>query len=339
MMLFKRCLTAMFLTLFFSSACYSADQVKLVFADQQFEGQWIRKVGMRFVELAEEKSNGKIKMDLKLGGVLGDYMALAEQVSMGAIDLVISAPPSDLDPDIDMLWLGFLEPSLESAEQMWRKEGKLFKMIDQIFAKSNLKLLHLSTDGWLGILVRKNSNLFDKINNLPGDAQGTKARVPASRLMQARISSYGFNAIPIPFSECYTGLQLGTFDYKCGTVVDELNVFGDVSEGFIHTHEALEKVCIVMNLDKFNALSKDLQDVLVEAGALSQQESYQKIGAFVKNQERKAIDKYGVKIKTLSPEALKKLSQVARPAEWAAAEEIFGKEKMDIVRAAVAELK
>lgn len=337
-MVFKRCIMTVLFFLLFSCVSFATEPVTLIFTDQQFEGQWMRKTGMRFVELAEEKSNGQIKMDLKLGGVLGDYMALAEQASMGSIDLVCSAPPSDLDPDIDILWLGFLEPSLEDAVKLWNKNGKLFKMVDQIFAKTNLKLLHLSTDGWLGILVRKNSNLFNKINTLPGDAKGTKARVPASRLMQARISSYGFNAIPIPFSECYTGLQLGTFDYKCGTVVDELNVFGDVTEGFIHTHEALEKVCIVMNLDKFKALPKELQDALVAAGEQSQEESYRKIGAFTKAQEQKAIDKYGVKVKTLKPDVLKNLYKVAQKAEWAAAEEIFGKEKMDIVRAAAAKL-
>jgi len=335
---FRKCLATLLFALMFAGISHAAGPVKLIFADQQFEGQWMRKVGMRFVELAEEKSDGQIKMDLKLGGVLGDYMALAEQASMGSIDIVCSAPPSDLNPDIDMLWLGFLEPTLKDAEVLWQKEGKLFKMIDQIFAKSNLKLLHLSTDGWLGILVRKNSHLFDKINILPGDAKGTKARVPPSRLMQARISSYGFNAIPIPFSECYTGLQLGTFDYKCGTVIDELNVFGDVSEGFIHTHEALEKVCIVMNLDTFNSLPKDLQGDLVEAGEQSQQESYREIEAFVKLQEQKAIDKFGVKIKTLSENVLENLYKVGQEAEWSAAEKIFGKDKMDTVRAAVSEL-
>ncbi|EMS77366.1 TRAP transporter substrate-binding protein DctP [Desulfotignum phosphitoxidans] len=338
-MLLKKCAMAILIALTVTTVSYSADPIKLIFTDQQFEGQWMRKVGLRFVELAEEKSNGRIKMDLKLGGVLGDYMALAEQTSMGSIDLVCSAPPSDLDPDIDILWLGFLERSLADAQMLWDKDGDLFNMVDQIFAKSNLKLLHLSTDGWLGILVRKNANIFDKINTIPGDAKGTKARIPPSRLMQARISSYGFNAIPIPFSECYTGLQLGTFDFKCGTVVDELNVFGDVSEGFIHTHEALEKVCILMNLDKFNTLPEDLQNALTAAGEQSQKESFREIEAFTKSQEQAAIDKFGVKIKTLSPDSLANLYQVGQKAEWTAAEKIFGKEKMDIVRTAVAKLE
>jgi len=338
-MFFRKSIMAICFSLILATASYAADPVTLIFADQQFEGQWMRKAGMRFVELAEEKSNGLIKMDLKLGGVLGDYMALAEQASMGSIDLVCSAPPSDLDPNIDLLWLGFLERSLEEAEVLWNKDRKLFQMIDQIFADNNLKLLHLSTDGWLGLLLRKNANLFDQINTLPGDAKGTKTRIPASRLMQARISSYGFSPIPIPFAECYTGLQLGTFDIKAGTVIDEMNVFGDVSEGFIHTQEALEKVVIVMNLEKFNSLPKDLQEALVAAGEQSQKESFQQIAAFIKSQEQQAIDKYGVKIKTLSPEALDHLYSAGQKAEWAAAEEIFGKDKMDVVRAAVAELE
>jgi len=321
----------------FACTAHAAGPVKLIFTDQAFDGQWMRIIGERFVELAEEKSNGQIKMVQKLGGILGDYMVLAEQASIGSIDLVISCSPSDLDPDLDLMWLGFLEKSTEHAARLWQHDKKMFKLMSDIFAKNNLKLLHMSTDGWLGLLVRKNSGLLDKINTIPGDAKGTKTRVPASKIYQSRATSYGFNAIPIPFSECYTGLQLGIFDIKACSVTDELNPFGDVIDGMLHTREGLDRIAIYMNLERFNKLPKELQRALEEAGTISQEESFAKVDAFNESQNKKAIEKFGIQVKTLSDDALSALYQHGQKSEWAVAEQIFGKEKMDIIREAVKE--
>lgn len=334
---FMKAIIAISIALSLAGFAHAEKPVKLLFTDQAFDGQWQRLVGERFVELVKEKSNGKIKIEQKLGGILGDYMVLAEQASIGAVDMVISCAPSDLDPDLDLMWIGFLEKSTEHAARLWKQDKKMFKLMSDIFAKNNLKLLHMSTDGWLGLLVRKNTGLLDKIDQLPGDAKGTKTRVPASKVYQSRMSSYGFNAIPIPFSECYTGLQLGTFDIKACSVTDELKPFGDVIDGMLHTQEGLDRVAIYMNLKKFNSMPKELQDILEEVGRISQEESFAKVDAFNKKQNQKAIEKFGIKVKTLSPEALATLYEHGQKSEWAVAEEMFGKEKMDIIRAALAE--
>ncbi len=178
----------------------------LRYAENQAQDYPTTQAAYKFAELVEQKTNGRIHIDVYHGGQLGDEKAVIEQLQFGAIDFtrVSISPLSEFEKSLNVLQLPYL---YKDAAQMWRVlDGKIGEKFLSSMEKNNL--IGLS---WFDAGAR---NFYDSkrpVTKLE-DMKGLKIRVQESQLMMGMVAALGANATPMAYGEVYSGLQTGVID-------------------------------------------------------------------------------------------------------------------------------
>jgi len=159
-----------------------------------------------FARLVEERSNGRIKIEVYPGSQLGEERAVIEQVQFGAIDFtrVSMSPLAAFSPDLNALQMPYL---YRNADHMWEV---LNSKIGDDFLDSmeDAGFVGLS---WFDSGARSFYNSVRPIKSV-ADLAGLKIRVQESDLMIGLVESLGAVATPMPFGEVYSGIQTGVID-------------------------------------------------------------------------------------------------------------------------------
>ena len=181
-------------------------QMVLRYAEIQAQDYPTTQAAYKFAEMVEEKTGGRIHIDVYYGGQLGDEKALIEQLQFGGVDFTRASisPLSEFEKSLNVLSLPYL---YKDADQMWRVlEGD----IGENFLKSVEKasLIGLS---WYDAGARNFYNSKKPITKLE-DLKGLKIRVQESQLMMGMVAALGASATPMAYGEVYSGLQTGVID-------------------------------------------------------------------------------------------------------------------------------
>lgn len=184
----------------------ASGKMVLRYAENQAQDYPTTQAAYKFAELVEQKTNGKIHIDVYHGGQLGDEKAVIEQLQFGAIDFtrVSLSPLSEFEKSLNVLQLPYL---YKDAAQMWRVlEGSIGDQFLNSMEKNNLVGL-----SWFDAGAR---NFYDSkrpVTKLE-DLKGLKIRVQESQLMMGMVSALGANPTPMAYGEVYSGLQTGVID-------------------------------------------------------------------------------------------------------------------------------
>lgn len=178
----------------------------LRYAENQAQDYPTTKAAYKFAELVEQKTNGRIHIDVYHGGQLGDEKAVIEQLQFGAIDFtrVSISPLSEFEKSLNVLQLPYL---YKDAAQMWRVlDGSIGEKFLNSMDKNNL--IGLS---WFDAGAR---NFYDSKRPITklSDMKGLKIRVQESQLMMGMVAALGASATPMAYGEVYSGLQTGVID-------------------------------------------------------------------------------------------------------------------------------
>ncbi len=159
-----------------------------------------------FARLVEERTDGRIKIEVYPGSQLGEERAVIEQVQFGAIDFtrVSISPLAAFAPDFNALQMPYL---YRSADHMWEV---LNSPIGDEFLGS------LEPSGFVGLCwydsgARSFYNSVRPIKKV-SDLAGLKIRVQESALMVGLVEALGAVATPMPFGEVYSAIQTGVID-------------------------------------------------------------------------------------------------------------------------------
>jgi len=185
----KKVLVLVLASLLIFSFAVSAQEMTLRLADNQPEG-YPTVVGAReFARLVEERTDGRIKIEVYPGGVLGDESSTIEQVQFGAIDFVRTSitPMANFEPAMNVLSLPYLYPSEEYMFQV------LFSLT------------------WHDSGARSFYTADTKVTS-PEDLEGLRIRVQESQLMMDMVQALGASPTPIAWGEVYSALQTGVVD-------------------------------------------------------------------------------------------------------------------------------
>jgi len=159
-----------------------------------------------FARLVEERTDGRIKIEVYPGAQLGDERAVIEQVQFGAIDFsrVSISPLSAFSGDLNALQMPYL---YRDADHMWKV---LRGSIGDEFL-SSLEPAGFVGLSWYDSGARSFYNSQREINTVE-DLKGLKIRVQESALMVGLVEALGAVATPMPFGEVYSALQTGVID-------------------------------------------------------------------------------------------------------------------------------
>lgn len=157
-------------------------------------------------KIAEEKSNGKIQIELYPSSQLGTKQDAIEQMKTGANVIYIADASFLMDyvPDIGIL----------SAPYLTNSYDDLFKLTDSDwFAGLEKDLqdkgIHIVTTKWI---YGDRHLITDKEVKEPKDLKGMKVRVPNNPLSIKIMEEMGATATPLPLGEVYPAIAQGVID-------------------------------------------------------------------------------------------------------------------------------
>jgi len=163
--------------------------------------------GMVFMaKRLEEKSGGRMRVDIYPSGQLGAERDLIELLQIGSLAMtkVSSAPLESFVPEMKIFGIPYL----------FRDQDHTWKVLDGEIGK---RLLRSGEDYFLRGLCYYDAgsrSFYTKEKQVlsPDDLKGLKIRVMKSNMSVRMVQSLGGSATPIPWGELYAALQQGVVD-------------------------------------------------------------------------------------------------------------------------------
>lgn len=214
---------------------------------------------IKYKELVEERSKGRIEINLYPGATLGTELENIEQVKMNEAQMSIFGDnlTGQLAPEFDPTCVPFVFTSIDQVYEVWN--GKIGdKIKDALLSRGNMYLVGLQARGARNLTAKK--PIAD-----PSQLKGFKLRVPEISSWVTMWSSLGALATPIAWSEVYSALQTGVVDGQENPVsqiyVSKIN---EVNPFIMKTEHLFNVFHWVINKDFYNSLDADLQKIIMD---------------------------------------------------------------------------
>lgn len=214
----------------------------------------------KFAELVSELSNGSMEVEIHSDGTLISDTDCFDSVMSGTIDFTHDAVnrESGTIPDIAPLEIpGYFASDTDTWLQF---AEDLREPLDELYADYNIKYIAANYQGTSvfvsnGVQIKK-----------PDDVKGKSVRAIGTWLSKA-VESWGGAAVSLGLADLPNGLERGTVDaaYTAWSVAIPNSLY-EVSDYITYTNMCETYACLLMNLDSWNGLTAEQQDVLIEAG-------------------------------------------------------------------------
>lgn len=236
------------------------EQITLRLAENQPEDYPTTIGDKEFARLVEEKTDGRIKIEVYAGGQLGDEKSVIEQVQLGSIELarVNVAPLTEFSEDIGVLTLPYL---FDNEEHMWDVlNGEIGDELLATLEESNMIGLAYYDSGKRSFYNSK------RLVTKPEDLEGLKIRVQQSEMFVDLVEALGASATPMAYEEVYSAIQTGVLD---GAENNYPSYYSsnhyEVAEYFtIDGHSTVPEV-VVASKGTWDELSEEDKQILREA--------------------------------------------------------------------------
>ena len=244
----------------FAGAVGMAQAETLRFASEAPRSDTQFKAGQKFSELLKAKTKGALDLKIFPDSSLGKFDAAISGVRGGTIDLIVSGSGnySGLVPLLGVFDIPFMFK--DTAHAYRTLDGKIGQeMLDRMEA-FDMKGLAYWDNGWRELT---NNKLPVKV---PADVKGLKVRTTGSPAHIEAFRLLGANPVPMPLAELYTALEMKTVDaqeHPIG-VLWSAKLY-EVQKHLSLTYHAYSALVVVMNKQKFEALSPAHQKAIVEA--------------------------------------------------------------------------
>lgn len=279
------------------------------------------------VDQLKERSNGRIIIDIFPASLLGDYTVVQERVGLGDVEMQLACVGTALDRGLMIQSLPYIVSNWEEARKLYATGSPLMNVVDELLNKQNLKLI----SGWPcyfgGIcLTKEPPSPAD-----PNVPKNIKIRVPPQKSFELNAESLGYLATPIAWSEAFTSLQTGIVDGAIGAGAEGYYAnFRDLAKYFLALNDHFEMWYFYMNLDLWNSLSKEDQQLIQEVASELETKRF----AVAEEQEQanmQLLRDHGIEVITFTDEELAGFAKKAREYVWPRIREDIGPEIMDKV--------
>ncbi len=252
-----------------------------------------------------EATDGKVNIRVQTGGALGysgpELLRVVRDGLVPVTDMLTSGVAGD-EPLFGIVTLPFLIQNFE--------EGRILSDIARPYfdeaaeSKWNQKILYIAPWPAAGIWSKEPVNSIE-------DLTGLKTRTydeNGALFMEA----VGATPYALPFSEVYSSLATGVIDSvltSTPTAVD--GSFWEVLSYYAPVNMTMATNLVTVNLEEFNRLDAETQQILIELGQQMEDEMWAKVA--VLDEEMEAIsNENGIETVTPDQEFLDDLSEVTR---------------------------
>ena len=217
---------------------------------------------LHYVKLVSERSKGEINIQFFPASQLGDATTQVEAVSMGSQDMLFESGS----------WVATFVPdkNVETMFFLFRDADHYMKYLDSDIMK-DFEGRFLKQQN-IRILVNKfarlpRSTVATKPIRSMADFSGVKERVPDIRGYLESVAAMGASPVQVAWGETYLALQQGVVN-ACESPLDMIytSKFFEPAKYVAMTEHQRDNMVIMINENKFKSLSKEHQDILIEAG-------------------------------------------------------------------------
>ena len=212
-------------------------------------------------KLVDERSGGKLKIEIFPGGQLGAMLDEVEGVKMGTQDITMVYGIDRFCPELSLFNYPFV----------FRDEPHLYKVMsgplgqqyikDNMVKKHNIRIIGMIYHG-----VRMLTTNADHPVTKPEDVKGLRLRTPDITGWIKAWQSVGADVTAFPWGELYMALKQGVVDAQENPLASIRSMkFYEVQKNIVLTGHIMDYPFVLMNEKKFQKLDKELQDILVQA--------------------------------------------------------------------------
>ena len=181
------------------------DKITIKIAHVSQEGVPIDVASKKLGDMLNEKTGGRITVNVFPASALGNNTELLEQLQMGTLEMAISSVAflGAFTETTKLLDLPYLFQSNEAAEEVL--DGDVGQTIFENLQPAVFEGMAWLATGWRHVTANKEIHK-------PEDMKGLKIRVMENQMHIDHFNALGASAVPMAFSELYTALQNGTMD-------------------------------------------------------------------------------------------------------------------------------
>ncbi|SFP69385.1 tripartite ATP-independent transporter solute receptor, DctP family [Oscillibacter sp. PC13] len=224
-----------------------------------------------FKQYVEEKTEGRIAVELYAGGQLGGDSEMLEMLQMGTLDVAVTSTPTVANftnvlvgCDMPYIWQNDL-----SAMYSVLTEGDMGrKLLDRM--QEEIDVVGVS------FLYQPFRHMFtNKEISSISDLKGLKFRCMQTPVHQEIFTAVGMNPVSLAYNDIYSAMQQGTIDgFESDAVGAVTSKFYEVSKYMTVSGHFNNTMVLLMSSSAYNGVSADDQAIIMEAGAEAAKASY-----------------------------------------------------------------
>ncbi len=215
-----------------------------------------------FKKRVEKYSDGKIEVEIHPAGSMGSDVKIIEMVKLGTLDIAITSNANYATQGRALL--PFDLPYLVHGRYNFFRvmTGPIRNEMFERVAKDNFTLLM-----WYPIGAERDLYFVKRPVHVPADAKGMKFRAAANPTEFKILKAWGFNPVPIPWSETYTSLKQGIAEgWNSSPMWAYIGKLHEVTKYATRPGGVALLHIVVMNQKRFQGFSKELQGAILRAG-------------------------------------------------------------------------
>ncbi|MEE4304991.1 MAG: TRAP transporter substrate-binding protein DctP [Wenzhouxiangella sp.] len=200
----------------------TAETVTWRFALEEVEGSVQDAYAQEFKRRIEERTDGAVNVEVYPYGALGTSSQLTEMAQSGGIELTFASPGhlADLIPEVGVFTLHFVLSEHNQVNREVLSDDAVYSLFQPLYNEQDLQLLDIIPEGWMVWSA-------DKPLRTLADFENFKIRTMTSPILVESYRAYGANPTPMPYSEVYSGLQLGQIDGQVNPIfaIEEMSFY------------------------------------------------------------------------------------------------------------------
>jgi tripartite ATP-independent transporter DctP family solute receptor len=253
------CLMSFLLVTVWSFKSYSQEkQIVIRYATQLPATHLLTKAEMRMAKMVEERTKGRVKMEVYPGGQLFKDMELIKAIMSGALEMgtTPAAMWTGPIPLLDVFDIPFMITSYNGVLKVW--EGEPGEMMRQKLEKVGVKALAFSAYG------ENFSFCSTKPLTKPADFKGMKIRCNTN-MGADLVRAFGGSPAIFSSAETYEALQRKTIDAaNSGITSIKDRKWYEITTNATMTDASYSVWPVMVSLKFWNTLPKDIQQVLID---------------------------------------------------------------------------
>ena len=212
-------------------------------------------------KFVEEKSAGRLQVEIYPGATLGNEGDMIEAMKLGTLEAFTGGVFASQSPMLEIYLMPFFFPT--QADLMKVSRSALGDRIRQTAEQYGIKMLAVGDGG-----SRQITNNARPVRT-PADMKGLKLRTPPIESIIKSMEALGASAVSIPYGDTYMALKTNVADGQENPLANIGDMkFFEVQKYMTMIDYQFHPEPFDVNLDFFNSLPADLQKILEEGAWL-----------------------------------------------------------------------